>query len=70
MCAFRLQKKYSFHDIVEPTCEAYECGIPVDGDLIAGVGAFVVDVGFIGLVGGIGELTAHLILLAGIGTAN
>lgn len=32
------------HHIVEPAGKANESGVPVDGDLIAGIGAFVVKV--------------------------
>ena len=56
---------------IEPAEEGDEGGVPVDGNLVGGVGFVVVDVGFVWMVRWIdGVVHVALVLLAWIRTTN
>ena len=59
-----------FHLSINPAQKRYQRGIPVDGYLVAGIGACNIDVGLIGLLGRVRQTAVAVVLLARIGAAG
>lgn len=55
---------------IQPAEEGHQGCIPVDGNFVGRVGIRVVDIRFVGAVGGVGDLHFALVLLSRIGSSH